>query len=102
MDGFPEDFPLAAAIRDLLMSDWDPLGVRGLPGQRGAYDGFVGPVMEMVAGGSPATEICGYLLAVGENRTGRPGDRVRTLAVARALEALGRDPGGGDADVCVT
>ena len=102
MDGFPEDFPLDVAIQDILLNDWDPLVVRGLPGQRGAYDEFIGTLMGMVLEGAPATEICGYLLAVEQNLTGRPGDRVRTLAVARALEALGRDSEGGDADVCVT
>jgi hypothetical protein len=32
------------AIRDLLMAEWDPIGVRGSPGSERVYDVFVGGV----------------------------------------------------------
>jgi hypothetical protein len=35
-----------AAIRRILMSEWDPIGVNDTPEAADEYDGYIGPVLE--------------------------------------------------------
>jgi hypothetical protein len=49
------------SIRKILMDEWDPVGVRGVPGAADEYDGYIGQVYRIVSGGGTADEIAGCL-----------------------------------------
>jgi len=49
------------SIRQVLLHDWDPLGVNDVPEVQDEYDSYVGGVYRMLASGSSADEIVEYL-----------------------------------------
>jgi len=82
-------------MRHLLMSEWDPIGVSDEPMASDEYDGYIGPLLEMLERGPSAPEIVDYLRWVEVERMGLvdlQGDPLRPLAkcrgVALALQEL--------------
>ena len=52
------------AIRDVLLNEWDPIGVAGAAGAEDEYDGYLGPVHGLLAAGASAVRIARYLYGV--------------------------------------
>jgi hypothetical protein len=77
------------AIRDVLMSDWDPIGVRDVPEAQDEYDGYVGGVYRLLASRAEAERIAAHLTYVETTMMGLasipPHQR---LAVAERLRAI--------------
>jgi hypothetical protein len=70
-----------AAIRRILMEDWDPIGVRDWPDAVTEYDTYVGGVGEMLHEGASAAEVEAYLndmreeaIGLGPSSSGRERD----------------------------
>lgn len=53
-----------ALIREALMEDWDPIGVRGIPEAQDEYDGCVPTIYKMLIRREPRHEISDYLWRV--------------------------------------
>jgi hypothetical protein len=49
---------------DLLMSDWDPIGVHGAAGADDECDGYLGPIAERLREGAEAERVAEYLSRV--------------------------------------
>jgi hypothetical protein len=86
---------LRAAIRQALMSQWDPIGVSDTPEAADEYDGYIGGVCDLLKSGATDKEITEYLRDI---ETGRMGltdaegnplvpDEYRSTAVS-ALQSL--------------
>ena len=58
------------AIRQVLLVDWDPIGVSGLPEAQDEYDGYIGEVYRWLANGLDRRDIARCLL---ELETGQMG-----------------------------
>jgi hypothetical protein len=79
-------------IRDLLIRDWDPIGVQDFPAAHGEYDGYVAAVVALVEKGSSAMDIFRFLWDVETRRMGLRGDPEATQRVAATLAALRAEP----------
>jgi len=52
------------AIRRVLLEVWDPIGIGDEPNAQDEYDGYVGPIFELLAVGKSDSEIEQYLHVV--------------------------------------
>lgn len=49
------------SIRDVLMRDWDPIGVADIPEAADEYDSYIAPVYRILAGNRSTDELIGFL-----------------------------------------
>ena len=75
------------AIRHVLLNVWDPIGVNDSPNAQDEYDGYIGPIFELLVTGESDEEIIDYLDEV-VARMGMDGSRVSLLTVVAALRAI--------------
>jgi hypothetical protein len=73
------------ALRDLVMREWDPIGVSGAPEALDEYDGYLGRIAERLRREAPAEEIADLL---GSFRTSDMGLRSDPQADLRAAHVL--------------
>ena len=74
----------ARELRRLLMDEWDPIGVRGVPEAADEYDGYMSPIVSRLREDASAEDIAAFLTEVEEERMG-----LRASAAARSRnEAL--------------
>jgi hypothetical protein len=62
----------ASQLREILLADWDPIGVNGIPEARDEYDGYLGAVANRLRDGANAREVAEYLADVQSDRMGLP------------------------------
>ena len=60
----------AAQLRHILMEEWDPIGVRGVPEASDEYDSYLGQIGERLREGQGADEIAAFLTDLEEVRIG--------------------------------
>ena len=75
-------------IHVILMEDWDPIGVRGIPEAKDEYDAYASNVYRLLIHRAPEVELFEYLWWVETKHMGLPGDRQRTQIIARKLRSL--------------
>jgi hypothetical protein len=75
-------------IRSLLLQEWDPIGVRGVPAASDEYDSYVPPLVKMVMSKKSLGELAEYLLKVEKTEMGLHGDNNRARSVAARLLQL--------------
>jgi hypothetical protein len=51
-------------IREILMGQWDPIGVDGIPEAADEYDGYIGGVYELLRNGATPTALSDYLRSI--------------------------------------
>jgi hypothetical protein len=77
---------IQAAIGDILLQHWDPIGVRDVPEAQDEYDSYVGGVYRLLATGASAEVVAQHLCDVERDRIGfdqaQPAD---LLSVAERL-----------------
>ena len=81
---------IIAGIREILLADWDPIGVREFPEKyrRAAndeYDSYIAPLIEMLSAGKSVQDVADFLYDVEVRRMGRRRDRTCADAAARKL-----------------
>ena len=79
----------AAELRGILMEEWDPIGVSGIPEAADEYDSYLGHVASRLREDAPADEIAAFLTEVEEVRMGfgpSPAARSRNEALAARLK----------------
>lgn len=70
-------------VREILLTDWDPLNVEGNPHLRDEYDRYIPGVVQLIRQGRDAAVIAQYLRVV-EARMGiRPLEKPRLRTAAR-------------------
>ena len=78
---------LIEKIRDVLIADWDPIGVGQNPNLREEYDSALSPLLAALSKGAGEDEL-GSILAAAEKRYGVNGDPARrALTVTRLMAA---------------
>lgn len=77
-----------AAIRALLLSEWDPIGVGDIPEAQDEYDSYARDLARLVAERRPAPELFEYLRRVETRTMELPGNRQRSEQVAQMLARL--------------
>ena len=76
------------AIREALLHEWDPIGVRDIPEAQDEYDSYVGAVYELLITNRTQSEIFDYLWWLETEHMGLSGDRQATEAFAERLSRL--------------
>jgi hypothetical protein len=80
---------IQVAIGRILLEDWDPIGVRGVPVAQDEYESYVGGVYRLVASGAPARAIAEHLCAIEAEQMGVSGAKPEDLLpVAEKLSRL--------------
>ena len=80
----------ARELRRILMDEWDPIGVQGVPEAADEYDSYVGQIGSRLRDNATAEEIASYLTWVEEDRMGlgpSAAARSRNQALAVRLHA---------------
>ncbi len=80
--------PASARIREALMHDWDPIGVREIPEAADEYDAYVAELRAMLVQGRSEAELFEYLWELETEHMGLQGDRIATRAFAKQLAAM--------------
>ncbi len=75
-------------IRQVLLRDWDPIGVRDMTGPEDEYDAYIGGVYRLLASGASEHQITDYLYQIETNRMGLDGNREGLKDVAEKLANL--------------
>jgi hypothetical protein len=55
------DHTLRSRVRDVLLNDWDPHDAARNPAAGGAYDGYVGPVCDLLQSGAGEDAVVEFL-----------------------------------------
>ena len=75
-------------IRQILLHDWDPVGVQDEPNARDEYDSYVGDVYGLLARGASPKQVAEHLARIEADRMGLPSSVEARLPVATKLCAL--------------
>ena len=75
-------------ILNILLKEWDPIGIQDVPEAQDEYDAYVVSMYKLLVSHKPEHEIFDYLWWVETQHMGLPGDMQRTKAVAKQLAAL--------------
>lgn len=76
------------AVREILLREWDPIGVAGIPEAQDEYDCYVDRLCVMIARDEPAYTIAERLWRIETTGMGLGGDRQRAEKVAERLIGL--------------
>lgn len=76
------------AIREVLLREWDPIGVKDVPEAQDEYDVYVGAVYHLVASGASVEEIAEHLTQIEQNAMGLSADSKARHSVAMHLRQL--------------
>ena len=75
-------------IRQVLLHDWDPIGVADIAEAQDEYDDYIGGVYRLLAQGADAQAVAAHLAQIEGERMGLPSSTPARLAVATKLCAL--------------
>ncbi len=76
-------------IRRVLMSDWDPIGVKDVPEAQDEYDSYVYGLFKLLLKGASETEIIELLHSIEAKDMGlRCNDKAQLALVAEALKHI--------------
>ena len=76
------------ALRDLVMSEWDPIGVKNIPEAADEYDAYLGEIRQLVVTRASTQNIFEYLWQLETQHMGLTGDRARTMKFAENLSKI--------------
>src|SRR5437868_11934527 len=80
---------LQASIADVLLHDWDPIGIQDEAGAQDEYDDYVGGVYRLLVDGATETQLADHLFRIEADAMGIPrSDPSTLLPVAKKLFAL--------------
>jgi len=80
---------LEVEVRSILLREWDPIGVNGVPGAQDEYDIYVNCICKMLRYGRSAAEICSHLQWIEIERMGLSNsDKQHTQRIAARLIGL--------------
>ena len=75
-------------IRQVLLHEWDPIGVRDIPEAQDEYDSYVGGIYRLLASGASEYQIIERLYNLETVSMGLTGNRERVKRVAGTLAEL--------------
>lgn len=75
-------------VQDILMKDWDPIGVKNNPNAKAEYDGYALRLVGMLYNGCSEGQIADYLNTVVAEELGLPIDEGLSKIVSKKLMAI--------------
>jgi hypothetical protein len=80
---------LTRCVDDVLMRQWDPIGVNGVPQARDEYDNYVSGVVRLIFERADAAAIAAHLRAIEEEQMGlTPRSMAALLPIGERLVSL--------------
>jgi hypothetical protein len=79
---------LFKSVRQVLLQDWDPIGVGNVPQAQDEYDIYASSIAAMLATSISISDLSKHLLEVETQSMGLAGNPERALVVAEKLRAL--------------
>ena len=77
-------------IKEILLLEWDPIGITSMQGAQDEYDSYIPMISAMLIARKLVHEVFEYLLWVETQHMGLASDRQRTQHVAEMLVTLSR------------
>lgn len=75
-------------IREVLLKEWDPIGIQDIPEAQDEYDDYVRDVYSILIFRKPVSEMLEYLLWLETEHMGLTADKQRAQSIAEKLIAL--------------
>lgn len=75
-------------IRDVLLKEWDPIGIQAFTEAQDEYDEYVPTIRSMLISRKPISDVLEYLLWVESQHMGLAPDKQRTQVIAERLIKL--------------
>lgn len=75
-------------IDELLIEEWDPIGVSDVPEARDEYRSYLPQVFSKAISGESAAQIAEYLRRIETEQMGLSGYRTNTLEIAKKVLAM--------------
>ena len=75
-------------VKEILLSEWDPIGIHDIEKAVDEYDKYVGPLVTMILQHRPMIELRDYLIAVERDTMGLTANTERAELVGARLAAL--------------
>lgn len=75
-------------IREILLKEWDPIGISHIPEAQDEYNGYVGEVYRLFSRRASQREFFDYLWSLETQHMGLCGNRQRTEKIAERLAGL--------------
>ncbi|VVP61250.1 hypothetical protein [Pseudomonas fluorescens] len=79
---------LEIGVRNILLQDWDPIGVGDIPEARDEYDLYVADICKMLRAGQKSSDLFGYLRWIEIERMGLDGNEILTQQIVEKLMRL--------------
>ena len=79
---------LHAAIAEVLLREWDPIGVADVPQAQDEYDSYVPEIYAMLIRREPRAHLIAYLRWAETDHMGLQGNREKTARIADRLRQL--------------
>ena len=76
------------AIHDILIKDWDPIGVANETAAQDEYDSYIPGVYKLLIRRAPVRDLFEYLWQVETDHMGLHGNRGHTEEIARKLHRI--------------
>ena len=83
-----ESRKIRAEIRRVLMTVWDPIGVRDEPNAQDEYDGYLGGVFALLTSGASDDQINEHLLRIVTQRMELPAKKKDMQSTVSALRQI--------------
>lgn len=80
---------LDSAVKQILLKEWDPIGVGDVPEAQDEYDSYVSAISRMIRDGKAVDELYAHLRWIECERIGLDGDEAHTRNIANRLVKLG-------------
>ena len=78
-------------VREILLNDWDPIGIAGIRQAADEYDRYVAPIARMVVAGNSILDLSKYLIGIEVETMGLNGNHDRARSVAVKLRSIARE-----------
>lgn len=82
------DAKLLHAIHNILLKEWDPLGIRRIPSMRDEYDDYLPNIFKLIRDNSSESEIFEYLWWIELKVLEKTGRKEHTLKIAKLLKEI--------------
>ncbi len=79
---------IQASIYEVLIRDWDPIHIQGVPEAQDEYDGYVGGIYRLLAKGASESEVAEHLASIESDLVGFSTSAEALLPVARRLKEI--------------
>jgi hypothetical protein len=79
---------LEVNVRNVLLQDWDPIGVGDIPEAQDEYNLYIEDICKMLSAGQSSSDVYGYLRWIEIERMGLDGNELLTQQIAKKLVGL--------------